>query len=308
MRVAHDAGPGRGRVPGGWRHGMALRLLPVLAGGALLAALIPAVAGANTGPAYVALGDSYTAGPLIPDQTGSPVGCLRSTHSYPWLVAAAIGAASFRDASCQGATTADMTGSQTVPFGTNAPQLDALSAGTAVVTLGIGGNDIGFSSIVIHCTTLSLTDPFGAPCEQHYTSGGTDQLRQAIDKTAPKVAAVLAAIHQRAPHARVFLVGYPDILPNSGDGCWPLVPIAFGDVPYLRGIEQYMNQMLATEAAANGAMYVNTYTGSIGHDFCQLPGTTWVEGLVPTSPAEPMHPNALGEKALAAQVVAAIRG
>jgi lysophospholipase L1-like esterase len=309
MRFAHDArpgrGPGRGGLWGGWRR-TALRLLPALAAGALLTALVPGAASASSGPAYVALGDSYTSGPLIPDQTGSPAGCLRSTHSYPWLVAAAIGAASFRDVSCQGATTANMTQSQSVPFGTNAPQLDALSASTTVVTLGIGGNDIGFSSIVIHCTTLSLTNPFGAPCEKHYTSSGTDLLKQSIDQTAPKVAAVLQAIHQRAPGARVYVVGYPDVLPNSGYGCWPLVPVAFGDVPYQRGIEQYLNQMLATVAAANGASYVNTYTDSIGHDFCQLPGTKWVEGLIPTSPAAPVHPNALGEKAMASQVAAAI--
>jgi hypothetical protein len=52
---------------------------------------------------YAALGDSFTAGPLIPNQLNDPIGCLRSDHNYPHLVAAALGVAEFRDASCAGA-------------------------------------------------------------------------------------------------------------------------------------------------------------------------------------------------------------
>jgi lysophospholipase L1-like esterase len=300
-RDGHPVRPGRLPRP---LAAQVVRLLPVLAAGSLIAVCLPGTAGAS-GPSYVALGDSYTAGPLIPSQTGRPAGCLRSNHNYPSLVAAALGTASFTDVSCSGAATPDMTSPQQVGTGSNPPQLNALSAGTSLVTLQIGGNDINFIDIVINCTTLSFTNPFGSPCKNHYTSGGTDQLRRAISQTAPKVAAVLAAIHRRAPRARVLLVGYPDILPNSGNGCWPLVPIAFGDVPYLRGIEGALNQMLATQAAAHGATYVNTYTRSIGHDVCQRPGTEWIEGLVPTSPAAPFHPNARGEQGMARDVVAA---
>jgi lysophospholipase L1-like esterase len=254
---------------------------------------------------YVALGDSYTSGPLIPDPTGSPVGCLRSDHNYPHLAARALGASLFTDASCQGATTDNMTQPEGVGIGANPPQLSALSASTTLVTLQIGGNDINFADIVINCTSLSLTNPFGSPCKDHYTAGGTDRLRKAIDATAPKVGAVLQAIHQRAPNARVLLLGYPVILPDSGSGCWPVVPVAYGDVPYLRGVEIYLNKALAAQAAQHGATYVDTYTASAGHDFCQAPGVKWVEGIVPTSPAAPVHPNALGEQGMARQVVAA---
>jgi hypothetical protein len=292
----------------------ASRALIAVAGGSLLAVALSGTAGAGIAgplgaggkPNYVALGDSYTAGPLIPDQTGSPVGCLRSTHSYPFLVSAGAGAAMFTDVSCQGATTADMTHSQSVPLGTNPPQDNALSASTTLVTLQISGNNIGFSDIIIHCTTLSLTDPFGSPCKDYYTSGGTDRLRAKINAAAPKVAADLQGIHADAPDARVLLVGYPVILPNSGDGCWPAVPIAFGDVPYLRGVEKALNSMLASVAGANNATFVDTYTASIGHDVCQAPGTKWVEGLIPTSPAVPFHPNMLGEQEMARQVLAAL--
>jgi hypothetical protein len=292
----------------------AARGLAAIAGGSLLAIALSGTAGAGVTrppgaagrPSYVALGDSYTAGPFIPIQTGSPVGCLRSTHSYPFLVAAGTGAAAFTDVSCQGATTADMTHAQSVPLGTNPPQEGALTASTTLVTLQISGNNIGFISIIEHCTTLSLTDPFGSPCKDYYTSGGTDQLRAAIKAAEPKVAADLQGIHADAPNARVLLVGYPVILPNSGDGCWPVMPIAYGDVPYLRGVEKALNSMLASVAAANDATYVNTYTASIGHDVCQAPGIKWVEGLVPTSPAAPFHPNRLGEQGMARQVLAAL--
>jgi lysophospholipase L1-like esterase len=281
------------------------RALPALAAGALLVTVLPAAAVASTGASYVSLGDSYASGPLIPYQTGLPSACLRSTRNYGSLVAAALSAASFSDVSCAGATTADMTAPQPVALGVNAPQLNALSASTTLVTLDIGGNDLGFASIIIACTGLSLTSPLGSPCKKLYTAGGTDQLAQLVAQTGPKVAAVLAGIHQRAPQARVLLVGYPDVLPNTGHGCWPAVPIAYGDVPYLHGVETELNAMLASEAAAGNATFVDTYAGSIGHDFCQRPGVKWVEGLVPTSPAAPVHPNALGEEAMARQVLAA---
>lgn len=280
--------------------------LPVAAAGLLLPVLLPQAVQAGTGPSYVALGDSYTAGPLIPDQTGSPAGCLRSTRDYPADVASAVGASSFANISCSGATTADMTEPQPVTLGANPPQFSALNSGTTLVTLGIGGNDIGFYRIVETCAEESLTDPFGSPCKDRYTAGGTDQLAQAIRSLAPKIGSALRGIHARAPSARVFLVGYPAILPNSGDGCWPLVPVSSGDVPYLRGVELKLNQMLASAAAANGATFVNTYTDSIGHDACQPPGTNWVEGLIPTSLAAPFHPNQLGEQHMADQVTAAI--
>jgi hypothetical protein len=157
----------------------------------------------------------------------------------------------------------------------------------------------------VTCAEDSVSSPLGSPCEKQYTAGGTDQLKAAIDQTAPKIAAAIQQIHQLSPSAKVLVVGYPDILPNTGHGCWPVVPIAYGDVPYLRGVELELNQMLANEAAANNAAYVDTYTDSIGHDACQSTGTKWVEGPIPTSDAAPFHPNAHGEAAMATQVEAA---
>jgi lysophospholipase L1-like esterase len=255
---------------------------------------------------YVALGDSYTSGPLIPEQTGKPAGCLRSNHDYPALVAAATHPAALTDVSCQGADTTNMTHSQGVILGTNAPQFNALRSHDTLVTVQIGGNDFGITSIFLVCAGLSFLNPFGAPCKHHYTSGGTDRLARSTAQIAPKIAALLQGIHARAPQARVLLVGYPDLLPNAGSGCWPEVPVAHGDVSYLRGVEFAFNKMLATTAAANHATFVNTYVDSIGHDLCQSPSVRWIEDIIPTSPAAPIHPNEHGEQAMARQVLAAL--
>lgn len=282
-------------------------------GGALALAVAGALTSASaatadstggTGGTYVALGDSYTSGPLIPIQSGGL--CLRSSENYASLTAADLGY-SLVDASCSGATTVNMAQDQTdLGIEINAPELDSLTGGTSLVTLGIGGNDIGFLDIIETCAEESLTDPFGDPCTAHYTAGGSDQLLAAIKATGPKVAAVLQQIRQRSPHAAVYVVGYPDILPEDSDGCWPIVPIAYGDVAYLRQTETELNAMLAGEADANGATYVDTYTPTIGHDVCRPAGVKWIEGLVPTSPAAPFHPNALGEAAMAKALEAAI--
>ena len=79
-------------------------------------------------------------------------------------------------------------------------------------------------------------------------------------------------------------------------------------MPYLRDKEKELNAMLATQAAAAGATYVDVYTPSIGHDACQLPGVRWVEPMVPLSPAAPVHPNALGMQGMAAVLAGAIAG
>lgn len=278
----------------------------VLALGAVLAT--PAAAApAEKAPAlltsYVALGDSYAAGPLIPLQTGLPPGCLRSSRNYPALVADTAGASDFRDVSCSGATTEDLFAPQRTSLGTNPPQLDALSADTEGVTLSIGGNDIGFAAIIGECASRSPRQPGGAACRDFYTAGGEDQLLARIAETAPKIEAALEEIENRSPDAEVLLVGYPAILPDTGPGCFPLIPFSPGDVEYLRETEKALNAMLAEEAQEAGVTYVDTYTPFIGHDICTLPGTKWIEGLVPTAPAAPVHPNALGMLAMAQAVL-----
>ncbi len=265
---------------------------------ALLAAIAAAGAGAAT---YTALGDSYAAGPLIPNQSFEPLGCLRSDHDYAHLTATAKGL-TLTDVSCSGATTADMTAAQNVEPGPNPPQFNGLSTGTNIVSVTIGGNDIGFTEIIENCITFN---PFSTPCKSQYDSGGHDQLAERIEGAAPKVGAVLQGIHERSPNARVFVVNYPDILP-SGSGCWPTVPLAFGDVPYLHATEERLNAMLATQAALHGASVVDWYSASIGHDACKGSGTRWVEPLIPGELTAPVHPNKAGMTGAASVLEAAI--
>jgi lysophospholipase L1-like esterase len=271
----------------------------------LTASILPAASASADVSSYASLGDSYTAGLGVPNNVGTPSSCGRSDHNYPTLVAAGTGAASFTDASCSGATTVDMANPQTTQDGTNPPQFSALSDSTSLVTVSIGANDVNVIGFIEKCMSLSLGNLFGAPCRNFYASGGTDQFAQAVADTAPKVAAVIQQIHQLAPNATVYFVGYPVLIPNSGFGCYFTVPVSAGDVPWLRSEWIAMDQMLANVAAANGATFVDTYTPSIGHDYCQPAGVAWVQGVVQRG-GWPLHPNALGEQALASDVLAAV--
>jgi hypothetical protein len=266
---------------------------------ALIALALPAAASAA--PNYVALGDSYVAGPFIPVWI-PPWGCLKSDHNYAHLSAPDLGLA-LHDPSCSGAETEDMTQTQGVSPQPNPPQFDAIDADTQVVTLGIGGNDIGFSSLAQDC--FSSQPSTGSPCKDRYTAGGTDEISDRINATGPKVADVLQGIHTRAPNARVYVVNYPAIFPDTGPGCYPILPVADGDAVWLRDKEKELNAMLATQSAANNAGLVDWYTASIGHDACQPPGIKWVEGPVPMNAAAPVHPNLLGMLGASDLVVAA---
>ena len=263
----------------------------------------PASAASAAPPeSYVAMGDSYTAGPLIPNQLPDPLGCGRSDRNYPHLVAEARRSA-LRDRSCSGAETTHLASPQPVLGGPNPPQLDALDAGVSAVSLQIGGNDIGFGEILQRCLAIV---PLGTPCRDFYTRGGVDELSRRIAVTAPAVRAALAEVRRRSPQARLFVVGYPAILPEAQPGCWPVMPITPGDVPYLRDKEKELNTMLAAEAASGGAYYVDVYTASVGHDACQLPGIRWIEAAIPLALAAPVHPNALGMRRMADILLAAM--
>ncbi len=265
-----------------------------------------AAAAVTMGP-VVALGDSYTAGGLLPlDPRATPRSCLRSVKAYPVLVAHALDAP-LADAACAGAGVKEMTAAQQTYQGTNPAQFGALRPDTGVVLLTLGGDDLGFLNVLHECMKLSFTKPWGNPCQAHYTKGGTDQIAAASATEAPRIAQVLATIRTRAPRARIVVVGYPDMFPQSG-GCWPAVPITSGDVGYLRGIEVAANAMLAAAAQTAGATFVNTYAPTAGHDFCQPESARDIEGLLPGSLTLPFHPNARGQQAIANAVLAALKG
>jgi len=267
--------------------------------------VLAAPAAAAPDPAYVSLGDSYASGPLIPVQV--PLfGCLKSNNNYANLTARNLGL-TLKDASCSGAETEDMTSPQNVdPDGPNPPQFDSLAKHTSIVTVQIGGNDIGFSSIARDCANATSNE--GTPCQDRYVHDGRDEISERIQATAPKVAAVIQGIHQRSPRARVIVVNYAAILPDQGPGCWPQMPITDGDVPYVRAKQKELNAMVAAQAAANGAELLDWYTASIGHDACQPPVIRWVEPVVPVNAAAPVHPNLGGMIGASELLTAALGG
>ena len=272
---------------------------------ALLAGLAPTAAAIQSpAQSYVALGDSFTAGPLIPVQI-RPFGCLKSSNNYPHLAAPDLGMPVFRDPSCSGAETEDMTQPQNVsPDGPNPPQFNSLDSNARIVTIGIGGNDIGFSEIAQNCASPTNS---GTPCQDTYVVNGRDEMGARIAETAPKVAAVLRGIRSRARRADVYVVNYLPILPDQGPGCYPQIPVSDGDVPYVRSIQKRLNQMLAEQARANRATLVDAYTAGIGHDACKLPGIRWVEPVVPVNAAAPLHPNLFGMQGTEQALLAAVR-
>lgn len=252
---------------------------------------------------YVALGDSFSAGsgiwPLDPSVT--PL-CARSTSNYPNVVAAAISPASFRDVTCGGAQTGDFYAAQYpgVPA-----QLDAITADTDLVTLTIGGNDNDvFAGSIAQCGALgALTFGMGSPCKDVY---GDSFERKVRDVTAPAVRKALADIHARAPKAEVVILGYPWLLPPT-TGCFPIMPVARGDVPYLRSLQTTLNQVIARAAEETRSTFVDLSVVSEGHDACQRAGVKWVEPALFGSNFVPIHPNALGESQMALQALAAIK-
>ncbi|AFR09839.1 SGNH/GDSL hydrolase family protein [Nocardiopsis alba] len=233
---------------------------------------------------YVAIGDSFTAGPMVQAQAQMPLlGCMQSSVNYPKRLAEELGIDDITDVSCSGAVMNDLYEKQ---FDDTEPQLDALGPETDLVTVGISGNDFGFSEVLVECAKRSLTNPLGSPCSDYY--GG--DLDDRIDGLRDDLNQVYADIAERSPNATVLSIGYLQIMPESG-GCWPSTPISRGDVPFVDQAQIRLNAMIAEVSEANGATFVDTFER--GHDVCQGSDTRWVEGLIPEGGA-PVHPNNLG--------------
>ncbi|MDX6691343.1 MAG: hypothetical protein QOG15_2800 [Solirubrobacteraceae bacterium] len=249
---------------------------------------------------YAALGDSYTAAPLIaPPSADSAAGCFRNHANYPSLVAQALQIGELRDASCSGATTAYMTAAQLDGQG---PQFASLSSDVELVTIGIGFNDARLSRVITECPIASLL-VVGPSCRSRYAAGGQDAILADIHATGPKVAAMLRSVHDRAPQARVLLVGYPQMVPNDGRTCFPTVPLSADDNRYFDSLIQALNATLRGEAASGDAEFVDMYARSAGHDMCTSAGTKWWEGAIISSAAFPWHPNGKGAQAMAGAIL-----
>lgn len=243
---------------------------------------------------YVALGDSYSAGPLITTIRSDPSGCVRSTDNYPAFLAGWLSVETYTDVTCSAADTDDLTGRQRLIDGKRvAPQLDALSEETDLVTLGIGGNDFGIFSSLLECVD-------GCTPQREAT-----RLRNA-GRVEQRVAGAVRAIAKRAPDAAVYVVGYPQVLPTE-KSC-RAVPLPPAQLAAAAEIAGRLNDSLRAGAEAGGAAYVDVDPASVGHDVC-AGQAAWINGPeMRMGIAAPFHPMLAGMHGVAAEVFAAVTG
>jgi lysophospholipase L1-like esterase len=250
------------------------RRLAVLAGSAaatLAVPLLTLVPPAHAAPAsYVALGDSYSSGVGTRSYLDDGTSCQRSVYAFPSLIAAARGyALNFR--ACSGAKVSDVT----------TKQLGALSAGTAYVTISVGGNDAGFTSVLTTCAQ---------PGWMSDCSGAISKARSYISNTLPgSLSTLYAAIRSKAPNAMVVVVGYPRLF--NGEDCNALTWFSPTEESSLNSTADLLNSKLAAAASAQGFAFANPTSAFIGHAVCGDP--EWLNGL--SNPvSESYHPNRTG--------------
>jgi lysophospholipase L1-like esterase len=238
------------------------RLLTVAAGLAA-AALAPAgAAQAAPSPSYVAIGDSYAAGVGAPPYQDQ---CLRSPHGYPALLAIADTTSN----ACSGAVTADVTASQ----------LGGLSRRTTLVTVTIGGNDLGFSSGIGVC--MQGTDADCAGVVTDAKAFATTTLPGRLDTT-------YEAIRARAPRARIVVTGYAHFFEATAD-CAAVPPASLAKRTALNEAVDTLNDVIEERATGNGAVFADVQDSFAGHGLCST--EPWITGPADSAP---FHPTATG--------------
>ena len=236
----------------------------------LAAAIVGTESPANAASAvhYVALGDSYSSGVGAGSTSGS---CDQSPNAYPKLWATANSPASFTFAACSGATTSDVISSQ----------LSSLSASTTLVSITIGGNDVGFSSIMETCVLDSTSS-----CENAVSAGekyATNTLPGLLDTT-------LADIRSHAPNAKIVVLDYPDFYDLSVSLC---IGLSGADHQALDTGINDLDGVIRTAAANNGDTFADVRAQFSGHELCD--GAGWLNSV--TLPiGNSYHPTATGQK------------
>lgn len=239
-------------------------LLPAGVGGP------PAAAAATTTAAgYVALGDSFAAGvgsrSYFPDDP-----CYRSPRSYPVLVAERYHLA-LTLAACSGAVTADVV----------EDQARSLKVSTRYVTVTVGGNDLGFSSVL---TTCALPGWLGR-CHP-----AVDRSLRTLRSSLPgRLDRVLRTVRERAPWASVVVTGYPRLF--GDEDCSALTFFSADERTRLNTATDELDALIADRAQAAGLRYVDPAPAFRGHAWCDEP--SWVNG--PSRPQlNAYHPNGDG--------------
>jgi lysophospholipase L1-like esterase len=249
----------------------------LVAGAAALAAatlpmLAPVQASAQPVVHYVALGDSYSSGVGAGSYIGSSGSCDRSTNAYPALWDTANQPASYVSEACSGATTATVLSSQ----------LSALSTATTLVSITVGGNDVGFSSVMETCVLESTSSCVSAV--NHAEALTASQLPGELDS-------VLSAISADAPNARVVVLGYPDLYDlNKSSSCIGLSTTDRTDLN--QGADQLDSQIQAA-AARHSDVFADVRGAFTGHEICD--SGSWLHSVNFLDISESYHPTASGQ-------------
>ena len=225
-------------------------------------------ANASTAVHYVALGDSYASGVGTGTDSGS---CGQSSQAYPALWAAANNPASFSFEACSGATTLDVI----------ADQLSTLSSSTTLVSVTIGGDDAGFSSIMEDCVLDSTST-----CESDISTA-----EAWVNANLPgRLNTLFSDIHADAPNAKVVLVDYPDFYDLSVPVC---VGLSSGDHQAIDTGINDLDGVLQTAAASNNVTFSDVRSTWSGHELCDDAG--WLNSIELFDIHESYHPTATGQ-------------
>ena len=266
---------------------------------ALTALLIPNAALATT----VSLGDSFSSGEGAGNYDAGTSqedgnGCDRSPQAWPRL----LGVPKQNHFACSGATTADFYESKKDPV-SQLENLRRVAAREPIskVYVTIGGNDLGFGTIVGDCVVRT--------CLSHLDSVEIPRLH---DKVEPAVAKALSETKIAAAGGQVILVGYPDLIPSPGSqftGCGWLTD---KEKPRIWKLESELDSTLAAAADASGVTFISISEALQGHELCTA--DSWVNPVASPSSAVTFHgwkpqksnhqghPDAQGQRAMAAAV------
>lgn len=196
--------------------------------------------------------------------------CKRSTKAYPYLWAAANSPSSFSFTACSGARTGDVLSGQLGP----------LSASTALVSISIGGNDAGFSDVMTTCVLQS-----DSSCLSRIATA-----RAFVDSTLPgRLDGVYTAIRDRAPNARVVVLGYPRFY-RLGTTC---IGLSETKRKAINDAADLLNNVTAARARAYGYTFGDVRTTFTGHELCS--GDAWLHSVDWLNIGNSYHPKAAGQ-------------
>lgn len=239
---------------------------------------------------YVALGDGFTAAPYAGRTVDED--CLRSDENYPHLLAAALDV-EVTDVSCTGVGTRALTHRTRPPAGGPrvAAQVDAVSSDTDLVSIGIGIEDQDLLARMFEiCTTF--------PCRDPETRGQTyvrDVARMGISLTD-----AVREVLEKAPDARVVLVGYPQITPTEGR-CRQMPELTQEQLDAVNTLLGQLNGQIRTVARLTGATFVDVADLSTGHELCS--DDPWISGKKSVDgESVAFHPRAALQDAVAARM------